>query len=53
MMSNCCGAEPSYLSDDRCGACLEWAEFSEEDEEDLPMGETCRNGKQWAKCDCC
>jgi hypothetical protein len=53
MTSNCCGAEPSYLSDERCGDCLEWAEFDEEDEEDLPMGETCRNGKQWAKCDCC
>ena len=50
MMSNCCGAEPSYLSDELCGDCLEWAEF---DEEDSPMGETCRNGKPWAKCDCC
>ena len=32
MWSNCCGAEPSYLSDELCGACLEWAEFDDEDE---------------------
>ena len=32
MWSNCCGAEPSYLSDELCGRCLEWAEFDEEDE---------------------
>lgn len=32
MGSNCCGAEPSYLSDELCGDCLEWAEFDEEDE---------------------
>lgn len=32
MISNCCGAEPSYLSDELCGACLEWAEFKNEDE---------------------
>ena len=32
MWSNCCGAEPSYLSDELCGDCLEWAEFDEEDE---------------------
>lgn len=30
MWSNCCGAEPSYLSDEFCGDCLEWAEFDEE-----------------------
>ena len=30
MESNCCGAEPSYLSDELCGECLEWAEFYEE-----------------------
>ena len=29
MESNCCGAEPSYLSDELCGECLEWAEFEE------------------------
>ena len=29
-MSNCCGAPPSKLSDELCGACLEWAEFDEE-----------------------
>ena len=29
MMSNCCGAEPSYLSDELCGDCLEWAEFDD------------------------
>ena len=29
MWSNCCGAEASYLSDELCGACLEWAEFDE------------------------
>ena len=35
MYSNCCGAEPSYLSDDKCGDCLENAVFEdhEEDEE--------------------
>ena len=33
MWSNCCGAEPSYLSDDLCGDCLEWAEFNDEDDE--------------------
>jgi hypothetical protein len=31
MISNCCGAEPSYLSDERCGDCLEWAEFDNEE----------------------
>ena len=31
MMSNCCGAEPSYLSDELCGDCLEWAEFNEDE----------------------
>jgi len=31
-MSNCCGAEPSYLSDELCGSCQEWAEFDEGDE---------------------
>lgn len=30
MGSNCCGAEPSYLNDELCGDCLEWAEFKEE-----------------------
>ena len=33
MWSNCCGAEQSYLSDDLCGDCLEWAEFNNEDDE--------------------
>ena len=32
MYSNCCGAEPSYLSDERCGQCLEHAVFDEGDE---------------------
>ena len=32
MMSNCCGAEPSYLSDELCGDCLEHAEFDKDDE---------------------
>ena len=31
MWSNCCGAEPSYLSDERCGECLEWAEFDDDE----------------------
>ena len=52
-LSTCCDAEASYLSDELCGSCHEHSEFYDEDEEDLPMGETCRNGKQWAKCDCC
>lgn len=33
MWSNCCGSEPSYLSDDLCGACLEWSEFDKEEDE--------------------
>lgn len=32
-MSNCCGAEPSYLSDEICGDCLEHAEFYDENDE--------------------
>lgn len=32
MWSNCCGAEPSYLSDELCGDCLEHAVFDEDDE---------------------
>lgn len=31
-MSNCCGAEPSFLSEELCGDCLEHAEFDEDDE---------------------
>ncbi len=31
MISNCCGAEPSFLSDELCGDCLEWAEFDNEE----------------------
>ena len=31
MMSNCCGAEPSFLSDELCGDCQEWAEFDDEE----------------------
>ena len=33
MWSNCCGSEPSYLSDELCGSCLEHAVFDDEDEE--------------------
>ena len=32
MWSNCCGAEPSFISDEICGDCLEHAEFDEDDE---------------------
>jgi hypothetical protein len=32
MISNCCGAEPSNISEELCSACLEWAEFKDEDE---------------------
>ena len=32
MWSNCCGAEPSYLSDELCGDCLDHATFDDEDE---------------------
>ena len=32
-MSDCCGAEPSYLSDEICGDCLEHAEFNDENDE--------------------
>jgi len=31
MYSNCCGSESSYLSDELCGQCLEWAEFDNEE----------------------
>ena len=31
MNSNCCGASPSFMSDDLCGECLEWAEFNTEE----------------------
>jgi len=31
MYSNCCGSEASYLSDELCGQCLEWAEFDDEE----------------------
>ena len=33
MYSNCCVSRPSYLSDEFCGQCLEWAEFYDEDED--------------------
>lgn len=41
MYSHCCGAEPSFLSEDRCGDCLEWSEFDEleEDSEELTSEE--------------
>ena len=32
MWSNCCGAEPSYLSDELCGACLDHAVFDEQED---------------------
>jgi len=32
MWSNCCGAEPSYISEELCGECLEWAEFDEDED---------------------
>jgi len=32
MYSDCCGAEPSFLSEDICGNCLEWAEFDDLEE---------------------
>ena len=31
MNSNCCGASPSFMNDDLCGECLEWAEFNTEE----------------------
>jgi hypothetical protein len=31
MWSNCCGAEPSYISEEICGECLEHAEFDEDE----------------------
>ena len=33
MISNCCGSEPSYLSNEICGDCLEHAEFDNENDE--------------------
>lgn len=30
LLSNCCGASPSYLSEELCGDCLEWAEFQDQ-----------------------
>ena len=35
MYSNCCGSEPSYLSDELCGSCLEHAVFYDEDEDEI------------------
>jgi len=32
MWSNCCGAEPSYISEEICGECLEHAEFDEDED---------------------
>ena len=32
MWSNCCGAKPSYLSEDLCSACLEHADFDNEED---------------------
>jgi hypothetical protein len=32
MWSTCCGAEPSYISEELCGECLEWAEFDEDED---------------------
>ena len=31
MTSNCCDAEPSYISNELCSNCLEWAEFDNEE----------------------
>ncbi len=31
MNSECCGASPSFINDDLCGECLEWAEFNTEE----------------------
>ncbi len=36
MYSNCCGAEPSYLSDEICGQCKDHATF-EDHEEDVEL----------------
>ena len=33
LVSNCCGASPSFMSDELCGDCLEWAEFDDISEE--------------------
>ena len=32
MYSDCCGSEPSFLNEDICGNCLEWAEFDDLEE---------------------
>jgi len=32
MWSNCCGAEPSYISEEMCGECLEHADFDEDED---------------------
>jgi len=32
MWSNCCGAEPSYISEEICSECLEHAEFDEDED---------------------
>ena len=42
MYSNCCGAEPSRLSDEMCGRCKEWASFEEEQEEEQSKFESDR-----------
>ena len=31
LVSNCCGASPSFMSDELCGDCLEWSEFNTEE----------------------
>ena len=36
MYSNCCGEEPSYLNDELCGGCQEWASFEEALEDENP-----------------
>tara|TARA_R110000737_G_scaffold83884_2_gene116399 strand:+ start:335 stop:448 length:114 start_codon:yes stop_codon:yes gene_type:complete len=35
MLSTCCDAEASYLSDDICGACKDHSDFYDEDEEEF------------------
>jgi hypothetical protein len=31
MNSECCGASPSFMNENLCGECLEWAEFNIEE----------------------
>tara|TARA_R110002073_G_scaffold313686_1_gene485719 strand:+ start:475 stop:645 length:171 start_codon:yes stop_codon:yes gene_type:complete len=51
MYSDCCGSEPSFMSEDICGECFEWAEFAdfEDDVEDENLELTSEELKELMK----